>query len=222
MIYYDKNEYETAINTFFKAINISAQKAYLYFYVANCYYKIGRLKKSLEYYEKTIEYYPNHLEALINYAVNLINIGNIKEALRKIRNAYQINRNSEKVLLVYALAGFKAGIYNDTIEKTDKILEISPENKDAKLLKAHALINIRKPQDALSILFSFNKEEQENPIILFLAYSAYKILVEDAPSNYNENMAEFYLRKINEIDDNNFDKNSISSYISNTLNINKG
>ena len=222
MIYYDKNEYENAISTFFKAISISTQKYYLYFYIANCYYKIGRIKKSIEYYEKTIEYYPNHLEALINYSVSLLDVGNTKEALRKIRNAYQINRNSEKVLLVYALAGFKAGIYNDTIEKTDKILEISPTNKDAKLLKAHALINIRKPQDALNILFSFTQEEQKTPIILFLAYSAYKILVEDSPSNYNENMADLYLKKINEIDDNNFDKNAISSYISNTLNINKG
>ena len=222
MIYYDQNNYETAISTFFKAINISAQKAYLYFYIANCYYKLGRLKKSIEFYEKTIEYYPDHLEALINFAVNLIDIGNVKEALRKIRNAYQLNRNSEKVMLVYALAGLKAGIYNDAIEKTDLLLSKFPENKDAKLIKAHALINIGKAQDALSILYSFKEEEKNAPIFLFLAYSAYKILVEESHSNYNENMVNFYLKKINELDDNNFDKNAISSYISNTLNINKG
>ena len=115
MIYYDNNDYEKAINTFLKAINTSAKKSYLYFYIANCYHKLGRLKKSIEYYEKTIEYCPNHLEALINYAVSLIDIGNTKEALRKIRSAYQISRTSEKVLLVYALISLKAGIYNDAI-----------------------------------------------------------------------------------------------------------
>lgn len=222
MLYYDKNDYETAIDIFLKTINLSVKKSYLYFYIANCYYKLGRLKKSIEYYEKTVEYYPNHIEALINFSVSLINIGNIKEALRKIRNAYQINRESEKVILVYALACLKAGIYSDAIEKADLLLTKFTENKDAKLIKAHALINMRKPQDALNILYSIDEEEKNTPIFLFLAYSAYKILVEDSNSNYNENMVNFYLNKINELNDKDFDKNSISSYISNTLNINKG
>lgn len=222
IIYYDRNEYHEAINTFFKAINISSKKAYLYFYIANCYYKLGRTKKSLEYYEKTIEYYPNHLEALINYTVNLIDIGNIKDALRKIRNAYQINRESEKVLLIYAITGLKAGIYSDAIEKADLLLAKSPNNKDALLIKSHALINMRKPQDALNILLSFNEEEQNTYILAYLTYCAYKTLVEDTPSSYNESMVNLYQEKIDVLKDKDFDKNPISSYINKALNINKG
>ena len=71
-------------------------------------------------------------------------------------------------------------------------------------------------------MYSLGEEDKDTPIFLFLAYSAYKILVEDNHSNYNENMMNFYLDKINEKDNENFDKNSINSYISNTLNINKG
>lgn len=222
IIYYDSNKYEEAINTFFKAINISSKTSYLYFYIANCYYKLGRNKKSIEFYEKTIEYYPNHLEALINYTVNLLDTDNTKEALRKIRNAYQINRESEKVLLVYALTGLKAGIYSDAIEKADKILEKSPNKKEALLIKAQALINMKKPQEALNILFSFEEEEKNSYVFAYLAYCAYKILVEEGPSNYNENMVKFYDDRIHELKDTNFDRNPISSYISKTLNINKG
>ena len=222
IILYEEKVYEKAIQIFLNAIEISSQKAYLYFYVANCYYKLGKFKKSLYYYDKTVEYYPNHLEALINYTVNLLTVGNTKEAMRKIRNAYQLNRKSEKVLLVYALTGFKSGLYSDAIEKTDMLLSEYPENQDAKLIKLHALINLNKPQEALNIIHSFNETEKNTPLILYLSYLAYKILVEQAPSNYNENMLNFYLNKLNEIDVEDFDKKGINAYISKTLNINKG
>ncbi len=222
IIYYEKKQYEKAIGTFLNAIGISSKTAYLYFYIANCYYKLGKFKKSLYYYEKTTEYYPNHLEALINYTVNLLICDNTKEAMRKIRSAYQINRESEKVLLVYALAELKSGLCADALEKIDILLSKYPENQDAKLIKLHALINLDKPQEALNIIYSLDETERNKPFILYLSYLAYKILVEQTPSNYNENMLNFYMNKLNEINPEIFDKKGINAYISKTLNINKG
>lgn len=222
IIYYEKKDYNNAIQTFFKAIDISSEKAYLYFYIANCYYKIGRLKKSIDYYEKTIEYYPQHTEAFINCTVCFLDMNNEKEALRKIRNAYQINRNSEKVILLYALADLRAGIFSDAIEKADILLSKNGNCKEAKLIKAHTLINLKKPQEALNILYSLEEEDKNSEMCIYLSYLAYKILVEESPSNYNENMLNFYLNKMNEINFDSFDKNEISAYLGKTLNINKG
>ena len=50
----------------------------------------------LNLFPKTIEYYPRHIEAYINCAVNLLDLHNEKDALRKIRSAYQIDRENEK------------------------------------------------------------------------------------------------------------------------------
>ncbi|MBQ9244850.1 tetratricopeptide repeat protein [bacterium] len=213
MIYYEKKDYNSAIQTFFKAINISSEKAFLYFYIANCYYKLGRYKKSIEYYEKTIEYYPNHIEAYINYTLCLLSINNIKEALRKIRSAYQINRNSEKVILIYAYTDLKSGIYTDAIEKSDILLNKNPENREAKFIKIQTLINLRKPQEALNILDSLSENEKQSEIFTFLSYIAYKILVEDNPSNYNENMLNEYLNKIN-----NMNIETVNEYLLNAIN----
>lgn len=220
LLYYDEQNFEEAKKLFFQAINLSSENFHLYFYVANCYYKSGKFRKSIEFYEKTLEYYPNHLEAIINYTVNLIDIGNVREALRKIRNAYQINRNSEKVLLIYALTGLKSGIYSDAIEKSDLLLEKSPNNIDAKLIKSEALINIRKPQEALNVLYSINEEQQNFAYFAYLVHCAYKILVEDSPTNYNENMRNKYWEKYNELKDSNIDKTGVSLYIYNALNNN--
>lgn len=221
IIYYEKKEYNNAIQTFFRAIDISSEKAYLYFYIANCYYKLNRLKKSIDYYEKTIEYYPLHLEAFINCSVCFLDMNNDKEALRKIRNAYQINRNSEKVNLIYALVDLRLGIYSDAIEKLELLLSKNPNCKEAKLIKAHALINLKKPQEALNIIFSFDDETKDSAICIYLSHSAYKILVEETPSNYNKNMLNFYSDKMNNINFD-FNKNEISIYLGKTLNINKG
>lgn len=221
ILLYDMQDYENAIKTFFSAINISSDKTYLYFYVANSYYKLGKIKKSIEYYEKTIEYYPQHTEALINYAVALLDTGNAKEGLRKIRTAYQINRNSKKVQLIYALSALKAGLYCEAIEKAEMILTKEEDDYDAKLIKTQALINLYKPAEALKILDTIN--DKESGIFYFLSYSAYKMLVENSNSNYNENMLSFYEQKLNEKkNEKNEEITKISSFISNTLNINKG
>lgn len=222
IIYYEKRDYNNAIQTFFKAIDISREKAYLYFYIANCYYKIGRLKKSIDFYEKTIEYYPRHIEAFINCTVCFLDMNNEKEALRKIRNAYQINRNSEKIILIYALTDLRAGIFSDAIEKADILLSKNPNCKEAKLIKAHTLINLNKPQEALNILYSLSEEDKNSEMFIYLSYLAYKILVEESPSNYNENMLNFYLNKMSDGKFDSFNKNEISAYLGKTLNINKG
>lgn len=219
IIYYETKDYEKAIQTFFHAINVSTEKAYLYFYIANSYYKLGRLKKSIDYYEKTIEYYPRHLEAYINFSLCLLAIDNPKEALRKIRNAFQINKESEKIILIYALCDLRTGIYSDAIEKTDILLNKNPNHFEAKLIKIHTLINLNKPQEAINILESFTESEKENVMYSYLSYLAYKILVEENPSNYNENMFNNYLNKVNEMK---IETNEINSYIIKAININKG
>ena len=222
MIYYENKDYDTAIKTFFSAINISTEKAYLYFYIANCYYKLGRHKKAIDYYEKTIEYYPNHIEAYINYSLCLMENNNLREALRKIRSAYQINREAPKIIMIYALIDLKLGIYSDAIEKSELLLSKNPDNNDAKLIKIQALINVRKAQEAINLLEMLPEEVKQKEIYNYLCYFAYKILVEDNPSNYNKNMLNEYEEKIKDIETETFSTNGINSYIINTLNINKG
>ena len=222
IIFYDRKNYTDAIKTFFKAIDISTEKAYLYFYIANCYYKMDRLKKAIDYYEKTIEYYPNHIEAYINYTMCLLKTENYKEASRKIRTAYQLNRKSEKVIMIYALTNLKSGIYADVIEKADMLLEINENNIQAKMLKAQALINIHKAPEALDILSSIPENEKSSYVFIYLSYLAYKVLVEDSPSNYNENMLNQYSEKIEEMNSLSINSEGLSDYIGKTLNINKG
>ena len=222
ILYYESQQFENAIHCFNQAVNLSVDNYYLYFYIANSYYKQGQIKKSIEYYEKTIEYYPRHIEAYINCAVSYLDLNSTKEALRKIRSAYQIDRESEKVILIYALTGLKSGLFNDAIEKTDIILNKFPDNNDAKLIKAHCLINLNKIPEAINILCSLPVEEQSSILFIYLNYLAYKKLVEESPSNYNESMLNLYIDKLDKLKSNHHSEKEVSAYINHTLNINKG
>lgn len=222
MLLYELNSYDEAISKLQQAINISAKSAYLYFYIANSHYKQGRIKKSAEFYEKTIDYYPRHTEAYINWTVSLLDLNDTKDALRKIRSAYQINKNSEKVLMVYALTCLKSGLYNEAIEKADTILKNNTECTFAKLIKSHCLINLNKIMEAINIMSSIPQEAQSNILFIYLNYIAYKILVEESPSNYNESMLNFYEKKFNELKPDNNAVNEVKAYLNQTLNINKG
>ncbi len=222
LLYYKKNDFEKALKNFFNSISLSSEKSYLYFYIANCYYRMGKTKKSLDFYEKTIEYYPTHLEAYINYALNLLFENNTKDALRKIRSAFQINRTSEKVLLVYSFIELKSGLYANAIEKTDLILSKAPENNGAKYIKIQALINLKKPQEAITLIHSLSENEKDSMLFIYLNFQAYKKLVEDNPSNYNEGMLKIYADKLNEINSDYSLDNDVVEYIHKSLNINKG
>ena len=142
--------------------------------------------------------------------------------MREIRNAYQLNRDSKKILLLYALTSFKCGLYSEAIDKTKIILENEPTNIDAQLIQIYSLINQEKAESALKIIFALNEELQNKDFMLFLTYKAYKILVENEPSNYNEEKLKEYQEKINNINDTEFSISQINAYLSNTLNINKG
>lgn len=222
MLKYELKNYSDAILYLQNAITLSTENSHLYFYIANSYYKLGNVKRSIEYYERTIEYHPRHLEAYINCTVSLLDLNETKDALRKIRSAFQINRELEKVILVYALTELKSGLFNDAIEKTNLILEKNPDNSRAKLIKAHCLINLNKAPEAINILCSLKEEEQSSILFVYLNYLAYKILVEENPSHYNENMLNLYMDKLNELKSNNYSERAVSEYVDHTLNINKG
>ena len=238
VLLYRKEDFRSAVSIMFNAIDLNSKNSFLYFYIANTYFKEGKYKKSIEFYDKTLEYYPNHTEALINYAITLLRTDSIKEALRKIRSAYHINKNSNKIMLIYALSALKAGINSDAVEKADFLIQNIENNKRqtdinesissdtelfyAVLIKAQALINLNKAQEAVDLLSSLDENMKNSDIFYYLSFFAYKILVEDNPSQYNKNMFQVYADKINKLKGNNSEINPINSYLNETLNINKG
>ena len=99
------------------------------------------------------------------------------------------------------------------IEKANILIEKNPENSDAKFIKARSLINLKKPQIALDVLNSIDEESKNSPMYIFLSFLAYKILVEENTSHYNESMLNLYSEKMKNVNLESIDKSEIISYI---------
>ncbi|MBR6163518.1 tetratricopeptide repeat protein [bacterium] len=216
-IKYKQGQYKEALENFDKATKFSRRCNFLYFYIANCYYKTGNIKESLNFYAKTIEYYPNHLEAYINYVTILLSEGDTKEALRKVRTAYKLNRDNPKLIYLYALTLFRTGLYYDTIEKVEELLLKEPDSLKGKYLKIDSLIKINKVQNALGLLREIPESEHESAVYLYLNYLAYFSLAQENPTNYNKSTTLYYCDKMKELYPDEEDWEKTKNYITGTL-----
>ena len=197
-IFYKQNLFEQAFLNFDKAAKLSHQFDFLFFYIANCCYKTGNKKECMKYYSKTIEYFPNHLDAYINYTIILLEENDVKEALRKVRSAYKIDRTNQRIIWLYALTLYKTGLYQDTVLKIDEFIAQNGEDLDAKYLKADALIKINKAKEAVDILSELPENQRETKVFLYLNYLAHSKLEESENGNnasslyYCDRMKELY------------------------------
>ena len=216
-INYKQDIFESALLYFEKASKLSSHFNFLFFYIANCYYKLGNNSECIRYYEKTIEYFPNHLDAYINFVIVLLDNNNTKEALRKIRSAYKLDRNNKRVIWLYAMTLYKTGLYNDAISKIDEFLSSNIDDLDAKYFKTDALIKINKVQEAIEYLKEFPEDQKEKKVFLYLNYLAYSKLAQDGNENYNNDTTSYYCDKMKELYPEVDDWEKTKHYLSRTL-----
>lgn len=216
-INYKQDNFETALHHFEKASKLSSHFNFLFFYIANCYYKLGNNSECIRYYDKTIEYFPNHLDAYINYVIVLLENNDTKEALRKVRSAYKLDRNNQKIIWLYAMTLYKTGLYHDAISKIDEFLSSNPEDLEAKYFKADALIKINKAQEAIEFLKELPEDQKETKVFLYLNYLAHSNLAKDGNENYNNDTTLYYCDKMKELYPDVDDWEKTKHYLSRTL-----
>ena len=216
-INYKQDNFDLALQYFEKAIKLSSHFNFLLFYIANCYYKLGNKTECIRYYDKTIEYFPNHIDAYLNFVIVLLENNDTKEALRKIRSAYKINRNNKRVIWLYAITLYKTGLYHDAISKTDEFLSSNPDDFDAKYFKADTLIKINKAQEAIEYLKELPENQKETKVFLYLNYLAYSKLAQDGNENYNNDTTSYYCDKMKELYPEVDDWEKTKHYLSRTL-----
>jgi len=174
--------------------------------LANVYYELNDLKKSLIYYEKSLSNSPNSEIIINNYALALQGTGDIEKAKKLFETIIKLNPNNIKAY--YGL--FKL----DTFGFPNKYLKYlkSLDKKNNLTLEDKSLIN-----------FVFSKSEKNNNNIekeIFYLDKAHKYWF-DFKKEYNSQMLIFYEKiLINNFNQNNFtNKLNNSSFISNNNHI---
>ncbi len=144
-----------------------------------CAYKLKEnFEIALRYYNKMIEYNPEHISSYIESANIYSYLDNHKEAIRKMRKAYQIKKDNLAVIFEYAKTLMRAKDFNNAIEKLDLITEKDPGFIPAFLCKAESMVELGKYDDAMWFLGELKAKYPESDEVLHF-YSIANIEVGD-------------------------------------------
>ena len=157
-IAYDAQNYDKALHLYKEAYNNDKKNYVLFFYIANCYYKKSDFENAAFYFKKCNEYCPKHVQAYVNFANMLVEIGNEQEALRKIRSAYLLDKQSAYLNFVFGVINLKLALFDDAIDKLQKSVNIDANYNIAYLALAEAYLYKNKPDESLNILDNINSD----------------------------------------------------------------
>ena len=127
---YEK-KYLEALKIFTQLIEKDNKNTNALYCLANVYYELNDLKKSLIYYEKSLNNFPNSEIILNNYALALQGIGNIQKAKKLFENLIKLNPNNVKSyygLFKLDESGFSS-IHYDYLKSLDKKNNLTLEDK---------------------------------------------------------------------------------------------
>ena len=148
-LYYNSSDYNKAIESLDKAIEIKPDYAGAWY---NKGIVLGKLKhpdEALKAFDKAIEITPNYTDAWYNKGVALGELGRYKEALKAYDKAIKIKPNyanawhNKGVVLIYLKK------YNEAVKCFDKAIELKPDFAEAWYNKGVALGNLVKHDEAV-------------------------------------------------------------------------
>lgn len=184
-IHFQEDSLDEAIGFYERAVAASNALKYIHFDLANCYTKKGDYEKAVEHHQKMADYNPKHLQNFINYANALFELGNYKEALRKIRSAYSLDKYSLSVNLSYGLIFEKLEKHSDAIEKFEFVLGQDEMNRIALYGLLHAQIELSKFEDGKKTLLKLESSYAMEQEFLYYKKLLHIKVAQQEPSIYN-------------------------------------
>lgn len=144
-IYFQREEYDKAIDAFEFAIAINSENNYYSMYaVANCYFNISNYERAEEYYLQIHERYPDTVDPLFHMGMCRVNRGDDEQALDYFTQALvTVPEDSEEQAQIYSqlsLIFSRKGQHEKAIAYVDQALRIFPDNTELIIMKGHELL----------------------------------------------------------------------------------
>ncbi len=175
----------------------------------------GDYDQAAKDYSMAIQINPNRTEYYINYGMTLIALGNYKEAITQLEEAYQekdmkrINENNKKIYRAKGIAYYQMKQYRQSVEQLDLALVqkvLTGLDKDILYYKADALMKLGSYDDAIAIFTSMLSKNGKDEVALaqrayaFYRQGEYTKSAEDfdkvisiQPDNYEYYIGKYYL-----------------------------
>ena len=192
---FKNKNYDSALNSFLKAIKVNPQKANAYYYISFIYYYKQDFQKAIEYAEKGLEYKPGNTSLIQIMAQAYKKMNNNQAALEQFE---ELNEIQETAKTWFSIAEIKKQEYDieGAIEAYEEALELNPDMIEARKELYSLLYDEGEYEKVIEHLEILTKEFPDNDTYqkrlstsylktdnLDQAIQNYKNIIESNPNN---------------------------------------
>lgn len=171
--FYQKKEYDTAIEYFYKAVKLNKKNAQAYNNLAMSYWLENNTGNAIKYFQKANRINLFYTQPLVNLALLYKNLGNEKKELYFLKKA--IFYNSNDYLAYYWLGDYyrKLGCYPQAISNYKEAIKINPKFSQAYLSLAISYFETEQFNYTISVLLQYQEFYPDSDFAYFLTAKAY-------------------------------------------------
>jgi superkiller protein 3 len=137
-IFYANNQYEEAIASYDKALEIKPDYYKAWENKGGVMFKLGQYEKAITAYDKALSIQPNYYQAWNNQGNGLLHLNRYEEAISAYDKSIAIKSDFEQSYFSRGIALFSLGKNEEAIISIDKALEIKPDDPNLYYNKACA------------------------------------------------------------------------------------
>ena len=133
--YYEKGQYEEAINSFKKAVELKPNNDMNWYRLGRSYYDNGQYKEAINSFKKAVELKPNDAYNWLWLGLSYFFNEQYKEAINSLKKAVELNPNDANNWYWLGRSYNKNGEYEEAVNSLKKAVELNPNNENKKYLE---------------------------------------------------------------------------------------
>ncbi len=162
ILYYKKNDFETAEKCFLKAAKMNKLDVFAFHYLGEINLKRDNIDKASDYFNKAMKISPRHVTRGIYFGKVLVKKGMIKKAINVFERIFEISKESLSLREEIANYCLERGLYNYAISLMEFILKSIPGRDDLLFKLGIANESVDNPNNALNYFLAAEKKDKNN------------------------------------------------------------
>ncbi len=158
-------QYENAINTYRETFEYEDPDATTFYYIGECYEKLGNPVLAMSNYYKSTKMDPFHADAWAGMAVINETEDKSQSAVFYIKKALELENNNSEYWYIYGDILAKIGMFDEALISFNKVIEYDEENDEIWLDKAEVIKNNENLENAIVTLYKGLEKQPTNNLI---------------------------------------------------------
>ncbi|PPS23142.1 tetratricopeptide repeat protein [Brachyspira murdochii] len=177
--YYNKKQFEDALKTLNKAIELDPNKAKAYLYRGVSQLVMGRNEEAIKDFDKAIELDPNYPKFYLyrGHSKNLLK--KYEEAVKDFDKAIELDSNYAKAYMYRGVSKLGLNKYEEAIKDFDKTIELNPNYIDAYYHRGLSKLGLNQNDEGIEDFDKIAELNPDNSFVYFVRGNIKKSLNKD-------------------------------------------